>query len=166
MLDFWTQLECDALYKLSIEQLELSADTYLLVIRTGMSTVGVCIDYFQHVEDGACISAPIGFFTAMEDEVKPKLWEKGFGKWFSTEARDLLNEFGCESQIENPIEYGGFSKSTLDLLRQAGMKTMSDCADYFIHFYAGDLAESFSPDLHEVMQNEVKYRLKFIMNWS
>jgi hypothetical protein len=166
MLDFWTHLECDALYKLSIEHLDLSAETYLLVTRAGLRTIIDCIQYFQNVDYGACISAPIGFFTSMEEEVKPKLWEKGYGKWLNPQALDLLNRFHRESQYENPIEYSGFTIRTANLLREAGLRTLSDCADFLIHFNAGQLENAISPELQEALLGEVQERLKLVMNWS
>jgi hypothetical protein len=45
--------------------------------QTGITSVGDCIDHFARDAD-AMISARLGFLDAMDNEVKPKLVERGY----------------------------------------------------------------------------------------
>ena len=66
----------DALYETPVESLGLSEAAIKAVKRTGITTVGDCVDFFARL-NGAMIDAPFGFFEVMETQVLPKLEEHG-----------------------------------------------------------------------------------------
>jgi hypothetical protein len=66
-----------------IEELGLSEVAINALKRTGMTTVGDCIDHY-HVSANSMISAPSSLFKAMDDEVEEKL--KAHGYWSFVES--------------------------------------------------------------------------------
>lgn len=66
------------LYEISILDLELSDTAYKALIRTGMTSIGDCIDFYIRLND-VLISARPSFIKAMAVEVKQKVQD--FGYW-------------------------------------------------------------------------------------
>ena len=52
MSDFWREMEAEALYSVPIEELKLQAGTANVLQRTGITTVGDCIDHLLRIETG------------------------------------------------------------------------------------------------------------------
>jgi hypothetical protein len=69
--------EYEKLYDLPVEELGLSETTLQLVMQTGITSIGDCLDYFLRGHDGM-ITAPMGFIKTMEIEVKAKLKQAGY----------------------------------------------------------------------------------------
>lgn len=67
----------DALYHIPIETLGLSEKVVKTVKRTGIETVGDCVDFFAR-GNGALITVRFGFFEVMESSVLPKLEAHGY----------------------------------------------------------------------------------------
>ena len=71
------------LYDVPIEQLELSAIAITALKRTGITTVGDCVDFYQRGAD-AMITARHEFFTVTAGEVQEKM--KAHGYWSYVES--------------------------------------------------------------------------------
>jgi hypothetical protein len=65
------------LYDIPIEVLHLSEATIAIIKRTGITSVGDCLDYFARGAN-AVITARGDFIGTMENVVKPKLKENGY----------------------------------------------------------------------------------------
>lgn len=76
-------IEYNALYKMPIEQLGLSAETNKLLGESGMTSVGDCIAFYHYFQF-ATVSASLELRNAMSNEVKKKLQEHGY--WRFTQA--------------------------------------------------------------------------------
>ena len=70
----------DHLYKISIEELQLSELAIRTLARTGMMTIGDCVDLFNRGND-VLITARPPVFTILIDELKPKLKKEGYWKY-------------------------------------------------------------------------------------
>jgi hypothetical protein len=67
------------LYEMPIEDLSLSQTAINKVKRTGITTVGDCIDFFERIEQGVFGGIrPDDSFEALFDDVKPKLEAQGY----------------------------------------------------------------------------------------
>jgi hypothetical protein len=69
----------DALYHIPIETLRLSDKAIKAVKRTGIETVGDCVDFFARIANGGSPGlVRFNFTEAMFNEVKPKLEAHGY----------------------------------------------------------------------------------------
>ena len=73
------------LYEMPIEALGLSEVAIKALKRTGMTTVGDCIDHY-HVSANAMISAPSSLFKAMDSEVAQQLKAHGYWSFVENDA--------------------------------------------------------------------------------
>jgi hypothetical protein len=67
----------DEFYEIPLEELGLSEVAMEVIKRTGITTVGDCIDHFARGAD-VLITVSGDFINVMEYEVKPKLEERGY----------------------------------------------------------------------------------------
>ncbi len=72
------------LYDVPIEQLELSVFAIKALKKTGMTTVGDCVDFYVRGAD-AMISACHDFFIATAREVQEKMKEHGYWSYVESE---------------------------------------------------------------------------------
>jgi hypothetical protein len=67
----------DYLYEIPVEELGLSDKTIRIVKRTGITSVGDCVDFFERAGQ-AMETAPFDFFKEMRTVVETKLEEHGY----------------------------------------------------------------------------------------
>ena len=75
------------LYEIPVEKLELSTEAIKQLKRTGITSIGDCIDFYIRGDDVLLPARP-PFFTIMGGEVKNKLMTSGY--WSFVE--DNLND--------------------------------------------------------------------------
>ena len=81
--NFDESIDCDNydyLYDVLIETLDLSQDCYNAMRRTGITTVGDCIDAVNRIPD-VMFAARSNFLTCLPSEVKDKLIKHGYGAY-------------------------------------------------------------------------------------
>lgn len=77
MSKFWTEMECEALYSVPIEELNLQLGTASVLQRTGISTVGDCIDHLLRIETGD--APPIrGYGEDQHENLQNQMKTQGF----------------------------------------------------------------------------------------
>ena len=69
------------LYDVSIDTLGLSDEAVAPLKRTGIVTIGDCIDFIGQIEGGMPIYARADVISAVIDAVKPALIEHGHGHY-------------------------------------------------------------------------------------
>ncbi|GAB4528912.1 MAG: hypothetical protein OHK0046_48310 [Anaerolineae bacterium] len=68
------------LYNVSLEALDLSETATNLLMRTGITSVGDCIDFFIRLQN-ALVPAKPPFFSLLQNEVIPRLKELGYWQY-------------------------------------------------------------------------------------
>jgi hypothetical protein len=76
--EYWNTPQYQALYNVPIETLGLSETAIKAIKRTGITTVGDCVDFFTLIGSGNTITTYSDLFGIMETEVKPKLEAHGY----------------------------------------------------------------------------------------
>lgn len=85
--DFRNDKEFVALYEVLLEGMKLSAKDIQILHRSGVTTIGDCIDYFVAAQT-AMITVPHEFAHIMETEVRKKLMEYGYWRFYELAIRD------------------------------------------------------------------------------
>jgi hypothetical protein len=75
--DFWNEMECEALYRIPIEELNLDLGTAWALARTGVTSIGDCIDLLLRFDAGI-ISHFSGYGLAEHENLVERLKVHGF----------------------------------------------------------------------------------------
>ena len=88
--DYWDDSKYEALYHIPIESLGLSESAIQIMKRTGITSVGDCVDWHVRALSLTTGSTPVGLIEIMMTEVKQRLEEHGY--WPLNTLRETLEE--------------------------------------------------------------------------
>ena len=144
----------DDLYDVPIEKLNLTVKTFNLFKRTGLDSVGDCLDLYFDFWGGYTYNFRLGLIDPLEKEVFPKIVEYLHDNHLENNDNIAMFNINRIELYDIGIEELNLTSTTDDMLRRNGIVGIGDVIDIIELFVRPSFDAIYDPPPHSRFTDE------------